>query len=150
MPIRKDTMTRRKIRETVFKILFGLEFNEPAEMDEYAQLELDNNSLFDDDEALEGLDMSDEDKEYIKNRVLDVTAHIEEIDKVIESISKGWRISRIGKAELAILRLAIYEIKYDDDIPVKVAINEAVEISKVYCDEEAKSFVNALLAKIAE
>ena len=143
-------MTRRKIRETVFKILFGLEFNETSEMEDQAELEIESNTLFDDEQALESLDMSEEDKEYIKSRVVDIANHTEEIDKIIESISKGWKLSRIGKAELAILRLAIYEMKYDDDIPVKVAINEALELSKIYCDEEAKSFINALLAKIAD
>ncbi len=141
-------MTRRKIRETVFKILFGIEFNEPTEIYEQAELELVSNTLFDEDEAFESLDMSDEDKEYIKNRVADIVNHREEIDEIIESVSKGWKLGRIGKAELAILRLAIYEMKFDEDIPVKVAINEALELSKIYCDEDAKSFINALLGKV--
>ncbi len=143
-------MTRRKIRETVFKILFGIEFNEKSEIKEQAELEISNASLYDDEQALDALDMSEEDVAYITDRVLDVVSHIEEIDETIESISKGWRLSRIGKAELAILRLAVYEIKYDDDIPVKVAINEAVELAKIYCDEEAKSFINALLGKLVD
>ncbi len=142
-------MTRRKIRETVFKILFGIEFNEPTEIYEQAELELVSNTLFDEDEAFESLDMSEEDKEYIKNRVADIANHREEIDEIIESVSKGWKLGRIGKAELAILRLAIYEMKFDEDIPVKVAINEALELSKIYCDEDAKSFINALLGKVA-
>ena len=73
---------------------------------------------------------------------------MDEIDKIIDGISEGWKLNRIGKAELAILRLAIYEIKYDDDIPEKVAINEAIELTKLYCDEEARKFINALLGKL--
>ena len=68
----------------------------------------------------------------------------------IKEISSGWKLERIGKAELAILRLAVYEMKYDEDVPFKVAINEAVELSKIYCNEDAKSFVNGLLAKVEE
>lgn len=150
MPIREDSMTRREIREIVFKILFSLEFNDASEIREQAMLELDNASLFDEDEQLAALDISEEDKTYISDRAVAVTEYIEDIDKTIERISKGWKLARIGKAELAILRLAVYEIEYDDDIPVKVAINEAVELAKKYCDEDAKSFINALLAKLVD
>lgn len=142
-------MTRREIREKVFKILFALPFNSPEEMEE--QVEMSFDTYPDDDEEgsiLDTLMYEDKDKEYIKKRVLDITAHVDEIDKIIDGISEGWKLNRIGKAELAILRLAIYEIKYDDDIPEKVAINEAIELTKLYCDEEARKFINALLGKL--
>jgi N utilization substance protein B len=139
MPIRKDIMTRREIRENVFKILFSLEYNDIEAMREQAEIYLDN---------LEE-EVSGKDKLIIADRVADVSAHKDELDEIISGISAGWKLGRIGKAELAILRLAVYEIKFDEDIPVKVAINEAVELSKKYCDVEAKSFVNALLAKLA-
>ncbi|MDE5872417.1 MAG: transcription antitermination factor NusB, partial [Lachnospiraceae bacterium] len=73
-----------------------------------------------------------------------------ELDKTISEVSSKWNIERIGKAELAILRLAVYEMKYDEDVPFRVAINEAVELAKIYCNDDAKSFVNALLAKVDE
>lgn len=132
-------MTRREIRETVFQILFGMEFNKDCDIREQAEMFLMTSDVT----------YQDDEKEYIVSRAFDVAANRQEIDSVIEEISEGWSINRIGKAELAILRLAIYEMKYDNDIPVKVAINEAVELAKLYCNPDAKSFINALLAKIA-
>ena len=86
----------------------------------------------------------------MRNKVLDIFAHLEEIDEAIASQTEGWTLQRIGKAELAILRLAVYEMKYDDEVPQGVAINEAVELTKTYCDEDAKGFVNAVLGKLAK
>ena len=144
-------MTRREIRETVFKILFSLEFNDVSEIREEAELELEHASLYDeDDNKMDAVAMTEEEKAYVIDRVEAVVAHITEIDETISGISQGWKLGRIGKAELAILRLAVYEIKFDEDIPVKVAINEAVELAKTYCDVEEKSFINALLAKLAD
>ena len=144
-------MTRREIRETVFKILFSLEFNDISEIREEAELELEHASLYDeDDNKMDAVAMTEEEKAYVIDRVEAVVAHITEIDETISGISQGWKLGRIEKAELAILRLAVYEIKFDEDIPVKVAINEAVELAKTYCDVEAKSFINALLAKLAD
>ena len=144
-------MTRREIRETVFKILFSLEFNDISEIREEAELELEHASLYDeDDNKMDTVAMTEEEKAYVIDRVEAVVAHITEIDETISGISQGWKLGRIGKAELAILRLAVYEIKFDEDIPVKVAINEAVELAKTYCDVEAKSFINARLAKLAD
>lgn len=144
-------MTRREIRETVFKILFSLEFNDVSEIREEAELELEHASLYDeDDNKMDAVAMTEEEKAYIIDRVEAVVSHIAEIDETISGISQGWKLGRIEKAELAILRLAVYEIKFDEDIPVKVAINEAVELAKTYCDVEAKSFINALLAKLAD
>ena len=64
-------------------------------------------------------------------------------------MAKGWKTGRMGKAELAILRLAVYELKYDEDVPVKVAINEAVELAKKFGGDESPAFVNGILAKLA-
>ena len=144
-------MTRREIRETVFKILFSLEFNDVSEIREEAELELEHASLYDEDyNKMDAVAMTEKEKAYIIDSVEAVVSHITEIDEIISGISQGWKLGRIGKAELAILRLAVYEIKFDEDIPVKVAINEAVELAKTYCDVEAKSFINALLAKLAD
>ncbi len=143
-------MTRRDLREKVFKILFRLEFNSDEDMKEQIELALNGEIPAEDDELFAQLEYSEENKKYISDRVLDIVDKHSEIDAVIEEISEGWKLARIGKAELAILRLAIYEMKYDDDIPVKVAINEAVELAKIYCDVEAKSFINALLAKLTK
>lgn len=130
-------MTRRALRENIFRILFRVEFNSVEEMQEQIDFSVDN---------IEGLGQND--KEYIVDKTNSVLGLIDDIDRQIEEISDGWRPGRIGKAELAILRLAIYEMKYDDSVPYKVAINEAVELSKIYCNEDAKSFINGLLAKV--
>lgn len=130
-------MTRRALRENIFRILFRVEFNSIDEMQEQIDFSVDN---------IEGLEQND--KEYIVDKTNRIIGLIDDIDRQIEQISDGWRPERIGKAELAILRLAIYEMKYDDSVPYKVAINEAVELSKIYCNSDAKSFVNGLLAKV--
>ena len=132
-------MTRRQLRENIFKILFKLEFNSVDEMTEQMEFSLDDVS-----------EISENDIAYITNKTNKIISLISDIDSIIAEVSSGWKLDRIGKAELAILRLAIYEMKYDEDVPFKVAINEAVELSKIYCNEEAKSFVNGVLAKVEE
>lgn len=132
-------MTRRALRENIFKILFKLEFNEVNEMKEQIDYSLSDMG-----------DIQDEDRVYIIDKTNKIISLIDEIDPVIENISQGWKLGRLGKAELAILRLAIYEMKYDEDIPFKVAINEAVELTKRYCNQDAGSFINGVLAKVQE
>ncbi len=132
-------MTRRQLRENIFKILFKLEFNSVEEMPEQLGFSLENTP-----------DISDEDAAYITDKSNRIISLISDIDDIICQVSSGWKLDRIGKAELAILRLAVYEMKFDEDVPFKVAINEAVELSKIYCNEDAKSFVNGVLAKVEE
>lgn len=132
-------MTRRQLRENIFKILFKLEFNSLEEMPEQIEFSLEDVD-----------DMEEKDSSYITDKANKIISLISDIDAVIKDVSSGWQLDRIGKAELAILRLAIYEMKFDEDVPFKVAINEAVELSKIYCNEEAKSFVNGVLAKVEE
>ena len=129
-------MTRRDIRDRIFKIVFTLEFNDAEGM----QDQLD----FAFDPEMPG----DEDRDYITTKVKNIISKKAEIDEIISQISEGWKLPRIGKEELAILRLGVYEVKYDESIPEKVAINEAVELAKKYCDASASKFVNALLAKL--
>lgn len=132
-------MTRRALRENIFRILFRVEFNTVEEMKEQIDFSVEDIN-----------DLTDDDRDYIVDKTNTIISLIDEIDSIIESVSSGWRLERIGKAELAILRLAIYEMKYDSDVPFKVAINEAVELSKIYCNEDAKSFINGVLAKVEE
>lgn len=132
-------MTRRNLRENIFRIIFRIEFNHPSEMEE--QTELAITSL---EEAAE------EDQEYIRTKVQNIIEKIDHIDIIISEATEGWSLRRIGKAELAILRVAVYEIRYDTDIPYKVAINEAIELAKKYSNPEAASFVNGVLARIEE
>ena len=131
-------MTRREIRENIFKALFRIEFHEGEDMEEQFVL------------FVEELGEIDEmDFTYIKDKCADIIEHIDEIDAQINEKSTGWKTSRMSKADLAIIRLAVYEIKYEEEIPVKVAINEAVELAKQYGTDDSSSFVNGLLAKFA-
>ena len=96
------------------------------------------------------LDMSPEDETYITDKYDRIVERLSELDELINSASKGWKTNRLGKVELTILRLAVYEMKFDEDIPVSVAINEAVELAKKFGQEESASFINGVLAKLAQ
>jgi N utilization substance protein B len=144
-------MTRRTLRESIFRILFRYEFNSAEEMNEQIEFAMEELSSPDeDDDEITGTEEKarDKDKRYIIDKAKAVIDKLDEIDSIIDSVSDGWSLSRIGKAELAILRLAVYEIRFDDDVPEKVAINEALELTKIYCNPDAKGFVNALLSKV--
>lgn len=133
-------MSRRKIREQVFKLLFCSEFNSREEMEQQAEW------FYRDDEN----EVEEEKKQEISeklNRILDCK---KELDEKLSGAVTGWSIDRIGKVELTIMRLAIYEMLYDDTVPVSVAINEAVELAKKYGQEESSGFVNGVLAKLAK
>lgn len=130
-------MTRSEMREHVFKLIFRVPFHDKNELREQIDYYFDDLT-----------DVNEKDYEYIKNKALLVCELSDELDEKINSVSEGWPVDRIGKAELAIMRLAVYEMLYDDDIPVNVAINEAVELAKSYgSDDNAASFVNGVLAK---
>ncbi len=130
-------MTRHELRENTFKMLFHKEFHDDAALEEQYNLFMD---------TLE--DMSEENKEYVHSRVFDIISKLSDIDKSIEEVSEGWNLSRMGKVDLTIIRLAYYEMKYDESVPSKVAINEAVEIAKKYGGDESPAFVNGILAKL--
>ena len=131
-------MTRSEMREHVFKLIFRVPFHDKNELREQIDYYFDDLT-----------DVNEKDYEYIKNKALLVCELSDELDEKINSVSEGWPVDRIGKAELAIMRLAVYEMLYDDDIPVIVAINEAVELAKSYgSDDNAASFVNGVLAKL--
>lgn len=89
-----------------------------------------------------------EDAKAVILRFKAVYEKICDIDPIISNASSGWKINRFGTAELAIMRLAVYEIKFDENIPDKVAINEAVELAKKYGGESSPSFINGILAKV--
>ena len=131
-------MGRREMREHIFKLLFLGEFNETAEMPEQIQLYFDGLS-----------DLQPTEQAYMENKYALVKEHLEEIDALLNEKSAGWKTKRMSKVDLNILRLAVYEMKYDEDVPVKVAINEAVEISKSFGGDDSASFVNGILGKIA-
>ena len=129
-------MSRREIREQIFKLLFRIEFHQGEELPEQLAL-----SLEDMEHA------SEADLEYIRTKAEDIRNHITEIDAMVNEKSEKWKTNRMAKAELAIIRLGVYEMKFEEDIPVSVAINEAVELAKAYGAENGPAFVNGVLAK---
>lgn len=145
-------MTRRGIRENIFLIIFKAEFNSQEEMEEQIGYTIKNIVVPEEDpEDVPITDagrVRDGDLPYIEEKAQKILEMIPTLDETIEKISDGWKIGRLGKAELAILRLAIYEMVYDDEIPVRVAINEAIELAKKYCNPDASGFINGLLAKV--
>lgn len=139
-------MTRREVREQIFKVLFDVEFHEEAEIDQ--QIELYFERLPEDDSCGYPSSIPEEEKKYIGEKTASVAKLIPEIDEKINEVAKGWKTQRMGKADLSILRLAVYEMKYDEEIPVNVAINEAVELAKKFGSDDLPAFVNGILAKL--
>lgn len=133
-------MNRRSLREQVFKLLFRVEFNAKEEMEEQCHLFLEH----------EDVEISEKDAEHIIGKFTEIHDRLEEIDKMIDEKAKGWSTDRMGKVELTIIRLAVYEMKFDEAIPEGVAINEAVELAKNYGQDESSGFVNGVLAKFVE
>ncbi len=130
-------MTRRGLREQIFKLLFRIEFNNADEMIEQKSLFFETN-----DE-----EFSEEESDYVQKKYESIVAHLDDIDAAINEKAKGWTTDRMSKVDLTIIRLGVYEIVYDDDIPEGVAVNEAVELAKLFGQEESYSFVNGVLAK---
>lgn len=130
-------MSRREIKRADFlKCCFRIEFHEGMEMEEQMQLFLEEEE-----------EISKEDSEYIRNKYENIVEHLEEIDASVNEKAKGWKTSRMAKVELSLIRLAVYEIQYDEDIPAGVAINEAVELAKKYGADSSPAFINGVLAK---
>ncbi len=132
-------MKRRELREHIFELLFRIEFNSPEEMPEQIRL------FFADMEEL-----GEEDQAYIEKKYLGIVQKLPKLDEQIEETAKGWKISRMGKVDLTILRLAVYEVEFDKDVPVGVAINEAVELAKKFGGDDSPAFINGILGKIGK
>ena len=125
-------MSRRELREQMFKLVFRVEFNSMEEMSEQEKLFL-----------------KDEDAAYISKKSNAILEKMAEIDGLINQKAKGWTTERMSKVDLTILRVAVYEILFDEDVPTNVAINEAVELAKKFGQEESSGFINGVLAKFA-
>ena len=130
-------MTRREEREHIFKLLFLIEFYGKEELEQQEQLY-----------AKELAGAKEKDRSYIQEKYERIKEKLPQIDELLGSVSKGWRTERMGKVELTLLRLAVYEMKYDDDSPVGVAINEAVELAKTFGGDGSPAFINGILAKL--
>lgn len=133
-------MSRREIREHIFKLLFRAEFYKPDELDEQTAF------FFETDDNKKAL----ADADYIKEKLSNILTRLPDIDRMLSEKVEGWNINRMGKVDLSILRLALYEIKFDDDIPEGVAINEAVELAKKFGQDNSKAFVNGVLSKLVQ
>lgn len=132
-------MKRSAIRELTFRLIYSLEIQKTDDLEEQIELYLQCNEV-EDDEA----------KEYIKDAVIGIKEHNIEIQGLIEkNLKADWKIDRISKIDLSLLKLAIYEIKYKE-IPYKVAINESLELAKKYGEDTSKNFINGILASVVK
>ena len=135
-------MTRHEMRECIFCLLFQNEFYTTEEFDEQMGNFLENFHFPEEQE------IGEKDEQEVRDKVERLLSFLPDIDEKISANAKGWKIDRIAKAELAILRLAVYEALYDDGVPVGVAVNEAVELAKQYGEDNGAAFVNGILGKI--
>ena len=132
-------MNRSEVREQAFKLIYSLEIQRDGNLKEQVELYLESNNITNKNAV-----------EYIKDAVFGIDKNEEEILKEIEKYLKSdWKIDRISKIDLSILKLAIYEIKYKE-LPFKVAINEAVELAKKYGEDTSRKFVNGVLANVVK
>lgn len=141
-------MTRRELREHIFKLLFALEFCGQDDWEE--QVDLYFQQLPDEEIVSPPMFANDEERAYIREKAMQTAKRFRELDERIDEVSRGWRTGRMSRTDLTILRLALYEMDYDDEIPVGVAINEAVELAKQYGNDASKAFVNGILAKLTK
>lgn len=132
-------MNRSEMRENTFKLLYSLEITKPNDIQEQVELYLESNNI-EDEKA----------KTYINETINGIKRNQDDILKNIEiNLKEDWKLSRISTIDLAILEIAIYEIKYTE-VPYKVSINEAVELAKKYGEDKSKKFVNGVLASIVK
>ena len=128
-------MSRRLARQVAFQTLFQIDL---ASSDVDTALE----------QRLADIELDEENREYVERMVRGVIEQQRAIDNQIAAVSKGWHVHRLGFVDRSILRLAIYEIVFVDEVPVRVAVNEAVELAKEFGDEESPKFVNGLLGTV--
>lgn len=132
-------MKRSKLREHLFKMVFVYAFTLERDMPEQLEMYLD---------GIE--ELTEKDREELLARYEGVHAHIPEIDQRLGGTAKGWKVDRFAKADLAILRVAVYEMFYDESVPQGVAINEAVELAKKYGGDGSPAFVNGILGELSK
>ncbi|MBE5837624.1 MULTISPECIES: transcription antitermination factor NusB [Butyrivibrio] len=133
-------MNRSLLREQIFMLLFRVEFNSIEEMAEQEELFT----------TVSDEEFSKKDADQIREKYEKIAEKLPEIDEAINSATSGWDTKRMAKVDLTIIRLAVYEIKYDDSVPTGVAINEAVELAKKFGQDGSPAFVNGVLAKFAQ
>ena len=132
-------MSRISARKNAFNLIFQYGFINAEEVESNKDIYFGEN-----------LDIDEEDKKYILATVDGTIENIEKIDEVIAERARGWSIERMSKVDLAILRLAVYEILFSEDMPDSITINEAVELAKKYSSDEAPAFINGILGKLSQ
>lgn len=128
-------MNRRKSREETMKLAYQMSINQEKYYEVISKYKQNSQS-----------DLKDIDFDYMERILKGIQNNLEKIDNKIRKYSKKWDITRISKTNLAILRIAIYEIMYEDDIPTKVSLNEAIELSKIYSEDKSSAFINGVLS----
>ena len=148
-------MTRRELREHTFCMLFSGGFYSPEEAGEQVEKYVEALGDWNEEDTTEREwkklpVLSEEECAQLEERVRSILSRQSELDERINGISEGWKTSRMSRVDLTLIRLALYEILYDDTVPVKVAINEAVEMAKKYGGADSPSFVNGILARLVK
>ena len=136
----------RQARKFIFEQLFMCQFYQDNEVDGQLNNLLNNQDLL---EEMHSDKLPEETRQQLKEKAALVFSRHQELDEIIDREAVGWKTHRMGRAELSLIRLALYEMLYDDEIPYRVSINEAVEIAKSSGGQDAPGFVNAVLGKIA-
>ena len=131
-------MGRRELREHIFRLVFRSEFHPEEEMKEQEGFYMENIG-----------EITDENREYIQNKTDLILEKKADLDGRINAAADRWKTERMTTVDLTIIRLAVYEMVYDEDVPTGVAINEAVELAKRYGTDQSPAFVNGILAKLA-
>lgn len=147
-------MSRRLARKSAFKVLYSLDYSGEKDIDRLInEMFQEDNIFWVDENGINSTSLNtinENDKTFFTELIIGTITNINNIDEVIELNLKSWKINRIAKIDLAILRLAIFEILYRNDVPDSVAINEAVELGKEYGTNDSGSFINGLLGKIVK
>ncbi len=139
-------MNRHEIRKEVFKAVFMKEFYDSDEMNQVINTFLDGRDNAEEEDLLKN-NKTEEDEEYIRNKAEDIISKLSEIDEMINKSVDGWKTTRMAKVDLTLIRLALYEIKFEN-LPVGVAINEAVSLADEFGSDSSAGFVNGALAKL--
>ena len=133
------SISRSRLRDLSFQLVYQYDFYPEEERAEQIRLfteEQDN--------------LTEEDQALLSDRAAKIYEQMPELDREIETNTSGWKLNRMSRVDLSVIRLALYEMRYDDEVPVKVAINEAVELAKLYGGASSPQFVNGVLAKLVK
>ncbi|NFL96239.1 transcription antitermination factor NusB [Clostridium botulinum] len=142
-------MNRRKSREVAMRLLFQTTLNGENLEEALENLkDVRESEEITKEKDYESVDLKDVDIDYVKRIIKGIEENKEEIDEKIKRNLKNWKIERLSKVDLSILRLCTYELKFEEDIPNRVSVNEAIELAKKYSGEKSATFINGVLGKM--